>query len=149
MIVTPEIFVTPDCPTVRMREARENVDLDAELPKILHAQGWGVGTFFHVQFVSHDRTRLLAFAKFVVTEENESLQTNDANPYAPMTKTVFSRRFEQVSGWWEAEKRAEPEVRWNVATKAHEVVLGDEVLAAFAKEDGGKEAAQAFAREAA
>ena len=99
MVVYPEVLVTPDAPTIKFHQPRELVDLEKELPRILHAQGWGVGTFFHVQFISHDKTKLLACAKFVVSEEVESVQTSD-NQYSPMTKTVFSRKAEQIGDWW-------------------------------------------------
>lgn len=100
MVIQPEIFITPDRPTIRLREPREQVDLDKELPRILSAQGWDVGTYFHIQFVSHDRTTLLASGQFVVTEVREALHTSEANPYQPITKSVFTRAAEQVGDWW-------------------------------------------------
>lgn len=114
MIINPEVIVTPDEPTVKIREARENVDLDREIPKILHAQGWDVGTFFNVQFISHDRTKLLSFARFIVTESTEQLHTSDANPYQPSTKAVFTRKAAQISDWW-TEKRGPGRPRKEVA----------------------------------
>jgi uncharacterized protein YdiU (UPF0061 family) len=101
MVIKPEIIVTPDSPVIRIRETREAVNIETELPRILQTQGWGCGTYFQVQFLSHDRTQLLACGDFVVTEETESLQTSEANPYQPMTKTVYSRKFEQIGAWWE------------------------------------------------
>ena len=99
MVIYPEIQVTPDSPTIKFSQPRDQVDLSKELPRILHAQGWGCGTYFNVQFLNHEKTKLLACARFVVTEEVETLQTSD-NQYQPMTKTVFSRRAEQISDWW-------------------------------------------------
>lgn len=99
MVIYPEIIVTPDTPTIKFHQPREQVDLNKELPRILHAQGWGCGTYFNVQFISHDKTKLLACAKFVVAEEVETLHTSD-NQYQPMTKTVFSRRAERITDWW-------------------------------------------------
>lgn len=101
MLIHPEIIVTPDCPTVRFREPREAVNLDVELPKILNAQGWSCGTYFHIQFLSHDRKSLLAWAQFLVTEEAESLQVNESNPHQPMTRAVATRTAELVGGWWD------------------------------------------------
>lgn len=112
MIVNSEIFVTPDCPTVRIRAPRETVDLDAELPKILHHQGWDVGTIFHVQFVDRERTRLLAMAPFVVVEATETLQTTEPSPYQTMTKMVTSRKYDRLGPWFEPGGKIEP------ATKA-------------------------------
>lgn len=100
MLIHPEIIVTPDRPVIKFREPREHINLDVELPKILHAQGWGIGTYFHVQFVNHDKTRLLSSAEFVVTEEVESLYTSEANPYQPVTKAVFTRKAERIGEWW-------------------------------------------------
>ena len=100
MLIYPDIQATPDCPTIKFYQPREQVDLNKELPRILHAQGWGCGTYFNVQFLNHEKTKLLACGRFVVSEELESLQTNDANPYQPMTRTVFSRMAEQIGDWW-------------------------------------------------
>jgi len=97
MIIHPEVIVTPDFPTVQFREDRENVDLERELPRILNAQGWGIGTYFNVQFISHDRTRLLSAAMFVVIQVTEGLVTNEANPYQPTTRAVFTRVASQMT----------------------------------------------------
>jgi hypothetical protein len=145
MVIHPEIIVTPDCPTIKFRQPREQVDLDKELPRILSAQGWGCGTYFHVQFVSHDKTNLLASALFVVTEEVESLQTSEANPYQPVTKTVFSRKAERVSEWWKfgvrelslratavmesgGESGSNAKASWNPGKKLYQVKVGDKVI---------------------
>lgn len=100
MIIHPNTIVTPDRPIIQFREPREHVDLDKKLPQILSAQGWGVGTYFDVQFISHDRTTLLACGRFIVVSVNEGLHTSEANPYQPITKSVFTRRAEQVGDWW-------------------------------------------------
>ena len=102
MVIHPEVLVTPDRPIVCFREQRENVDLSVELPKVLHSQGWGLGTHFNVQFISHDRAMLLASAEFLVTDVRESIHTSEANPYQPMTKMVFARKYKQIGDWWVA-----------------------------------------------
>ena len=135
MVIAPEVIVTPDLPTIRFREPREQVHLDLELPKILHAQGWGCGTYFHVQFLSHDKTTLLASAKFVVTQVSESIHTTEANPYQPITKTLFSRKTEQIGEWWISEsvkalskKEDKATVTWNPGKKTHQVKMGDKLI---------------------
>jgi len=154
MVIQPEVIVTPDSPTVRFREPREKVDLDYELPKILHAQGWGCGTYFNVQFISHDKTKLLASARYVVTEEDESLRTNTDNPYQPVTKTAYTRKAEQIGDWWIPESviaekaiqvakdatdsaaediggrgsNIEMKHSWNPGKKMHQAKIGDEVV---------------------
>ena len=100
MLIYPDIQATPDSPTIKFYQPRDQIDLNKELPRILHAQGWGCGTYFNVQFLNHEKTKLLACGRFVVSEEVETLHTNDANPYQPMTRTVFSRRAEQIGDWW-------------------------------------------------
>lgn len=100
MVIYPEIQVTPDCPTIKFSQPRDQIDLTKELPRILHAQGWGCGTYFNVQFLNHEKTKLLSCGRFVVSEEIESLQTSDANHYQPMTRTVFSRVAMQIGDWW-------------------------------------------------
>lgn len=102
MFIHPEIIVTPDSPVIRLHQPRELVNLDVELPRIMHAQGWGVGTYFHVQFLSHDKTKLISSAPFVVTEEIEQVVTSEANPYQPMTKTLYTRKAERIGEWWNA-----------------------------------------------
>ena len=149
MVIHPEIIVTPDQPTIKFREPREKVDLDLEIPKVLHAQGWGIGTYFNVQFINHDRTELLAAALFLVNAEAESIHTSD-NIYSPMTRAVHARGFVQVGGWWEIGPEVlqntdvtcwegqtetavlpvdeDPIVKWNYKLKLHQVKRGDEVL---------------------
>lgn len=155
MVIYPEVLVTPDCPTVKFHQPRDQVDLEKELPRILHAQGWGCGTYFNVQFLSHDKTKLLACAKFVVSEEKETLHTSD-NQYNPNTKTVFTRSAAQLENWWpdryipiiatetiysEPTKpivdsvkeptnnpSKETRVYWNPGKKVHQVKVGDTVM---------------------
>lgn len=100
MLIYPDIQATPDSPTIKFYQPQDQIDLNKELPRILHTQGWGCGTYFNVQFLNHEKTKLLACGRFVVSEEIETLHTNDANPYQPMTRTVFSRRAEQIGEWW-------------------------------------------------
>lgn len=154
MVIYPEVLVTPDCPTVKFHQPCEQVDLEKELPRILHAQGWGCGTYFNVQFLSHDKTTLLACAKFVVNEEKEMLHTSD-NQYNPNTKTVFTRSAVQLENWWPDRNipvnvpsvliseltesvtgvcnpinnpPKETRVYWNPGKKVHQVKVGDTVM---------------------
>lgn len=100
MLIYPDIQATPDSPTIKFNQPREQIDLNKELPRILHAQGWGCGTLFNIMFLNHEKTKLLALGRFVVSEEVETIQTNDSNPYQPMTKTLFSRVAVQIGDWW-------------------------------------------------
>ena len=102
MIIHPNVIATPDCPVVRFHESRELVDLDVELPRILSREGWSVGTYFHIQFVNHEKTILLAAAEFIVTQSLEETGVSEANPYQPMTKTIRLHKAEQIGGWWNA-----------------------------------------------
>lgn len=157
MITHPEIAVTPDYPVIKIREPRESTDLAKELPKILHSQGWGIGTFFHVQFINHGRTELLATALFVVSGETEELQTNEANPNQPMTRMVQTRKYDQIGEWWTARGLRDLEgkiaevmadvmamsIKWNVGSRAYDIYRGEErVMEGIAT----KEEAQAIAR---
>ena len=139
MIIHPEILVAPDLPTIKFRQPRDQINLDVELPRILHSQGWGCGTYFHVQFLSHDKNKLLASALYAVTEEKETLHTSDANPYQPMTKTIFTRKAERIGDWWRCSldglEKLEGEtvkvvadgsktiVKWNPGLKVHQVLV--------------------------
>lgn len=128
MIIHPEIYATPDSPTVKFREPRDQIDLEIELPKILHSQGWDCGTYFHVQFVSHDKKKLLSSATFVVSEIDETLHTNEDNPYSPVTKTVFHRKAQQIGDWWNSGEVKAAIVRWNPGKKVHQVIENDKVI---------------------
>ena len=139
MLIHPEVIVTPDCPTVKFREPKEQVNLDIEIPKILNAQGWGLGTKFNVQFISHDRTKLIASGLFVVTEDTESLHTANPEGYQPMTKTISARKAAQIGDWFypngvvdEVEERTEVTldkiVKWNPGRQAHQVIVGNEIV---------------------
>jgi len=150
MITFPEIVITPDCPTVKFRNSREQVDLDVELPKILNSQGWDCGTYFHIQFVDHNRENLLASATFVVTKHAESLQVNESNPYQPITKTVANRKAEIVGEWWTShenlngvEVKIAPTISWNPGKKLHQLKLGAEVIYENANKDEVKKVAEA------
>ncbi len=147
MLIHAEITVTPDCPTVKFREPMEKVDLDVELPKILNVQGWGLGTYFNIQFISHDRDKLIKAGKFLVTEETEYLHTANPEAYQPMTKTMSARKAMLLGEWFypgglirsekevseirqERKERQAKEkiVKWNLGKRAFEVKLGDEVV---------------------
>src|SRR3990172_4674588 len=132
MIIAPEVIVTPDHPTIRFREPREKVDLDIELPRILHAQGWGCGNYFNVQFLSHDKTRLLSSALYVVYQVSETIHTSETNPYQPITKMVFSRKASLIGEWWIAPAEVNPDeiltVTWNPGKKLHQVKRGNELI---------------------
>ena len=151
MIIQAEIIVTPDLPTIKFRNLREQVDLDIELPKILHAQGWGCGTYFHIQFLSHDRTKLLSSANYVVTNEIEELHTNEANPYQPVTKTLISRKASIIGDWQyfyedlegEKVKTDGAKIVWNPGKKLHQLKLGDEVIYESADKEEVRKVAEA------
>lgn len=133
MIVHPDVVVTPDTPTVRIRESEDNVELDKEIPKILHSQGWGCGIIFNLQFISHDRTQLLKMGQFVVTEEIETLHTTD-NPYNPMSQTLIQRKYSQIGDWKifnnveEIKIDGPAEVKWNPGKKVFQIKVKDEVV---------------------
>jgi hypothetical protein len=91
MVIAPKVFITPDRPVIRFKQPREKTDLDKEIQRVLRAQGWGLGTYFNVQFVSHDETELISQAKYVVSKDCEDFQTNEDNLYNPSSKTVHLR----------------------------------------------------------
>ncbi len=122
MIIQPNIF-TPDRPVVQYKEPSTLVDLDVELPKILTRQGWAVGTFFHIQFFNHEMTKLISYGLYMVVESTPYLDTSEANPYQPMTRTGFRQKAEQVGDWWyapdapEIQKEPRPQPRKQPAEK--------------------------------
>jgi hypothetical protein len=118
---------------VQFREPRELVDLDRELQRALNAQGWGVGTYFNVQFLTHDRTTLLACAPFVVTEEAEALHTADEG-YRTVTTTRARRAAQRIGQWQtfgedaEASESSPGRVQWNLGARAYQVFVGDRMI---------------------
>jgi len=131
MATYPEVLVTPDTPTIKFNTPREQVDLDKELPRILHAQGWGCGTYFNVQFLNHEKTKVISCARFVVVEVSESAETSDANPYQPITKTVFTRQAEQIGDWWT--KQSVPVLDYSAGLVAGPQMSAREVTERFAE----------------
>jgi hypothetical protein len=131
-IMRPEIFTTPDCPTVKFREGSELVNLDLEIPKILISQGWGLGTVFVVQFTNYGRTELIKMARFIVDSENSDVRTFNADGPSPMTKMVDTRTAKQIETWiYPSGKPVDIStklVKWNFGTKVYEVRLGENVL---------------------
>ena len=134
MVIHPEVIVTPDCPTIKFRQPKDQIDLDRELPRILQTQGWGCGTYFHVQLFNHDKTKLLASALYVVTEEVETLSVSE-DQYRPVTRTVFNRKASLVGGWWEhLEKEiveiveAETPIEADAPMTVTEVITATEVI---------------------
>lgn len=109
MVIAPEVSVTPDRPVVRFREPRDKLNLAKELQRVVQMQGWGVGTYFNVQFVSHNRENLLAECAFLVTCDAEELKTNDENPYSPKTHTAHIKTIKQISPFLEFDKDDQPE----------------------------------------
>jgi len=148
MIIRPDIFTTPDCPTVKFREEPENINLAIEIPRLLTNQGWGLGTIFSIQFVNHEKTKLIKVARFIVTAEDETLQTFNPDSDRPMTKLVQGRSAKQMEAWFYPDSApvagAGRTVKWNFGSKTHDVMQGEKIL--FSGKT--KEEAEAF-RDAA
>lgn len=147
MIIRPEISVTPDCPTVKFREASETINLDIEIPKLLVTQGWLLGTVFIVQFINSERTKLIKAARFMVVAEDDSLNVANPEGYQPMTKTIYTREAKQMEAWfWPGGEpsAAEKVVKWNAGKKKFEVLQDTKVVFS----DADKVKAEAF-RDAA
>lgn len=127
-IIRPEIFTTPDYPIVSFREEQEKINLAEELPKILQAQGWGLGTVFTIQYINHERTNLIKLARFVVCAENVFVQTSNPDGPSPMTKTVEARKAVQIEPWFYTNSSLKRTVKWNIGDKVHEVYEGDKII---------------------
>ena len=146
-IIRPEIFITPDSPTVKFREEPDNINLGVEIPKILHSQGWALGTIFCVQFVNHEKTKLLKVARFIVISEDSSLQTFNPDGPQPMTKLVEAREATQMEAWFYpyGSSAKSLTIDWNFGEKKHRVMQGDKIVAKFDK----KPEAEEFIKKAA
>ncbi len=135
MIIHPRIDITPNRPTVAFREPREQIDLDIELTRIMKTQDWSCGTYFYVQFVSHSADKLYSSALYLVTKDDESLQTSDADPYKPMSRTVRDYKCEMVGDWWFADFQETVEdteiaakLAYDKIGKVHQAKLGNDIL---------------------
>ena len=130
--IRPEIFTTPDCPTVKFREGSELVNLAIEIPKILISQGWGLGTIFAVQFTNHERTKLIKIARFIVDFEDSNIRTFNPDSQQPMSKLIETRTAKQIETWIFPNGApvdiSTKLVKWNFGNKEYEVRLGDTVL---------------------
>ena len=91
MVIAPKVYVAPDRPVIRFKQPKEKIELDKEIQKVLRNQGWGLGTYFNVQFVNHDETELISQAEYVVSKDCEQFQTNDDNQFSPSSKTAHIR----------------------------------------------------------
>lgn len=148
MIIKPEIVTTPDHPIVFVREPAEVVDLKKLLDETLYRQGWGLGTKFSLHFVDHDRTRVLATADFLVSEEREEHRTMDVSPDQTMSKTVQVRKWLQLGPWRTLDAATpvggEPVVKWNVGARKHEVLVNGEVVSAYDDKAAAEAAAESL-----
>jgi len=139
-IIRPEITITPDCPTVKFREDPQNTNLAIEIPKVLTNQGWALGTIFCVQFVDHDKTKVIKVARFIVNSENSSLQTFNPDGPQPMTKLVEAREACQIEAWfYPAGAPVKMDIDWNFGEKKHRVMLDGKVIARFDKKPQAEE----------
>jgi len=140
MKINPEVFTTPDRPIIRLREFKGNVDLDDAISKIIHAQGWGAGTYFSVQFMNHERTKIFSTAEFMVTQDDESIVTLNPDSRNPNTKMVSKLKAERLGDWHNTSfiderdpknktvEKIDAEVKWNPGVKKHQVIQGGEVI---------------------
>ena len=140
MNIQPEVFTTPDRPIVRLREFRGNVDLDTVISRLINAQGWGGGTYFSVQFMNHERTRIFSTAEFIVTQEDEALVTSNPDSMSPNTKMILKVKAERITEWFNTSflderdpknkivEKINAEVKWNPGVKKHQVIQGGEVI---------------------
>ena len=155
MIIHADVSGTPDCPTFSFRQPISEVNLDTEIPKILKEWGWSLGTYFNVQFIKDDRTKLIASGRFIVTEEVNAVHTANAESYSPNTREITSHKFMQIGDWFypkENKFKIDPDkikwveepqvlsgdydknapvkkiVKWNPGKKVFQVKAGDNVV---------------------
>ncbi len=141
----PAVDPRPNFPIVKFQYSREQVDFDVELQRVIQNNGWDCGTYFYVQFLKVENDKkfaLLESALFIVTHVDEGIYTNEANSYAPMTKTVYTHKAERVGDWWtpggtekvsekpakDAIPAAKPQVIPNHENGTYDVVLNGKVI---------------------
>jgi hypothetical protein len=131
--------------------------LEKEISKVINYQRWSCGTYFNVQCVNHNRSKLLQTSLWVVCEETEDVRVNEDNPYSPVSHIVSARKAAQIGDWWYSgavfnEETVEPPTpsqvvaesfddsvwqdidvanairKWNPGKQRHEVLVDDEVV---------------------
>lgn len=148
-IAAQEFHVLSDRYVVRTRVPQGEVTDDMVLIRA-RANNLGAGDTLVVQCFDHGYETLLAETEYRVTRRMEKLnrvESEDGSTVRQINETGIV--IERVRDWSFTsfhEVPTPPEIVWNPGTKAHEVVAADgTVIRAFTKEDGGKEAAMAFA----
>lgn len=149
-----EFHVLVDRYEIRTRCPKEQFKEAMVLRRIRHAN-LHAGDTVRVMCMTHDRDTVLHVADFLVYHRSETIHREDVDERTERQVNDIDYRIVQVMDWIstpeakDAPKAGEASVAWNPGKRVHEVVDadGDTVLAAYSKEDGGKEAATAFLKD--
>lgn len=151
-ITADEIFVEEGGARVRTRCGREYID-DAMVAWAATYARLDVGDQLRVQTMTHEKDAVLWQRRYIVASRRDFLKRTDTNGNINH-RDDFEVTVLPESPWWEVTPAPKVqtaqslalEVRWNLGIKAHEVLNpSGERVASFTQEQGGKEAAEAFA----
>jgi hypothetical protein len=149
-IMPQEFHVLADHYVIRTRVPQAELT-DAMIQVRVRNANLTAGDRIVVQCMNHERDTLLYEAEFRVVSRVDGIRVQEINDRETRQVNDVAFLVARKGEWWASPAAAtEPlmatsEIRWNPGKQAHEVVAPDgAVLAAFTKEQGGKEAAAAF-----
>lgn len=150
-ILPQEFHVLADHYVIRTRVPAGELTDDMLLQRVRNAN-LDAGAKLVVQCMDHGYETLLAEAEYRIVQRRDSLKTVEVDDRNIRQVNQVDYMIARVSAWWTsplnqpAEPKAEQAghtVKWNAGKQAHEVIgPGGEVLASYAKDQGGKAAAE-------
>ncbi len=150
-----EFHVLVDRFEIRTRCPWDKVTKEMLLKRVktdnLHA-----GDTVRVMCTSHDYSTVLHFTDFMIYSRAEDIRRVDIDERTERQLNETHYRLMRITEWVSTPAAedpvesgdAQPCVKYNLGKRTHEVLDGEgSVLASFSKENGGKDAAQAFFNE--
>ncbi len=156
-IMPNELFVTEFGAIIRTRCPKDHVT-DEMVHQRVVAANLAAGDFVKVQCLNHERTTVLHFAEWLVFDRRSEMKRREINDREVRNFEDISFSVVRTTDWHATPAASDEdtsavddlEVKWNFGQKVFDVVSPDgTVVKSFAKEDGGKAAAEAFAKNPA
>lgn len=93
-VLKPQVINVFDNAVIQVKciPDEDEIDVAALLGHSLARFEFTIGTSFDLQFLTMDKTQLLAVRRYIVTEVTERIAVNDVNHYQTLSKTVFDRK---------------------------------------------------------
>lgn len=150
-----EVYVTEFGALIRTRCPASQIT-DAMIHQRVVAANLSAGDIVRIQCITHDRAAVTHYAEWLVFDRRSEIKRIDVDDRVTRQVEDVSFSVFRTQEWRatpaakdHADDQNEVEIKWNLGNKTHDVVRNGEVLASFDKDNGGKEAAKAFVRDAA